>query len=92
MPTTATLHRLPRVGDRVRIERDETAHPSQGTWRRWRGRSATVVVVNVDHKRPVATEYGVVFGGTRPRPDRDGAVDYNEAPVWFLRHELTVLA
>ena len=78
MTTETTLRRLPRVGDRVRIERDEAMHPSRGTWRQWRGRTGTVVAINTD-RRPVATEYGVTFG-TRERAD-----------AWFLRHELTVL-
>jgi len=50
------------------------------------------VTINRDRVRPVATEYGVVFGATRPRADRDGALDYSEAPVWFLGRELRVLA
>jgi ribosomal protein L21E len=79
MTTTDTLRRLPRVGDRVRIERNEATHPTRGTWRQWRGRTGTVVAINSD-RRPIATEYGVAFG-TGQRTD-----------AWFLRHELAVLA
>jgi hypothetical protein len=90
MTTDNTTRRLPRVGDRIRIERDETAYPSRGTWPGWRGRTGTVAVINRDRQRPLATEYGVVFGATRQRADRDGAVDYSESPAWFLGYELTV--
>lgn len=48
------------VGDRVRIERDETRHPSRGTWPWFRGKTGTVVEINRDRKRPHLTEYGVV--------------------------------
>jgi len=39
--------RPPRVGDRVRIERDETRYPPRGTWPRFRGRRGTVVATNL---------------------------------------------
>ena len=87
-----TIRRLPRVGDRIRVQRDEIIHRPRGTWPRWRGRVGTVVVVNRDRKRPGATEYGVVFGATRARSDGRGELNYSEAPVWFLGHELAVLA
>ncbi len=59
------------VGDRVRIERDETRYPSKGTWPRFRGRVGTVVEINADRQRPHLTEYGVAFGKVWPRPDRE---------------------
>lgn len=89
MPDSTTLRRLPRVGDRVRIERSA---PSRGTWPRWQGRTGTVGVINRDSKRPAATEYGVVFGATRQRADRDGGIAYSESPTWFLGSELVTLA
>jgi ribosomal protein L21E len=43
------------IGDRVRIERDETRYPSKGTWPRFRGKTGTVVEINLG-------EYGVAIG------------------------------
>jgi ribosomal protein L21E len=40
---------LPRrlnVGDRVKIQRDETRYPSKGTWPQFRGKTGTVVEIN----------------------------------------------
>jgi hypothetical protein len=85
-----TTKRLPRVGDHIRIQRDETAHPPHGTWRRWRNRTGTVVTINRDRDNPTRTEYGVAFGATRPRAGREGSVVSSDSPVWFLAHELTV--
>jgi hypothetical protein len=90
MTTTTTARRLPRVGDQVRVQRDETTHPPHGTWRRWRDRTGTVLTINRDRERPTNTEYGVVFGATRERPGRDGSVTSSDSPVWFLGHELAV--
>ncbi|OBI79708.1 hypothetical protein A5664_01695 [Mycolicibacterium fortuitum] len=75
------------VGDRVRIERDETRHPSRGTWPWFRGKTGTVVEINRDRKRPHLTEYGVVFGKVRsPRPS--GSVAMADV-AWFKSYELT---
>jgi hypothetical protein len=77
------------VGDRVRIERDESRYPSRGTWPQFRGRTGTVVEINVDRKRPQLTEYGVAFGKTRTRPD--GSLHGDDATTWFKAHELSAL-
>jgi hypothetical protein len=77
------------VGDRVRIERDETRYPSQGTWPQFRNRTSTVVEINRDHKHPHLTEYGVVFGKTRRRPD--GSLHGDDVTTWFKVYELRVI-
>jgi hypothetical protein len=78
------------VGDRVRVERDETRHPSKGTWPQFRGRIGTVVEVNADLKRPELTECGVIFGATRRRPD--GSLHGDDVVTWFKVYEITALA
>jgi len=75
------------VGDRVRIERDETRYPSKGTWPQFRGRTGTVVEVNADLKRPHLTEYGVSFGATRRRPN--GSLHGDHVVTWFKVYEMT---
>jgi hypothetical protein len=81
---------FPAVGDRVRIERDETRYPSRGTWPQFRGRTGTVIEVNEDRKRPHLTEYGVVFGATRKRPD--GSLHGDDVTTWFKAHETSATA
>ena len=60
-----------KVGDPVRIERDEKLYPSEGTWPQFHGRTGTVDEVNRDRERPHLTEYGVTFGKVR-NPTRMG--------------------
>ena len=50
------------IGRMVRIERDENRYPSKGTWPEFRGRTGTIVEINVDRNRPHRSEYGVAFG------------------------------
>jgi hypothetical protein len=69
------------VGDRVRIERDETRYRSKGTWPQFRGRTGTVVQTNLG-------EYGVVFGKVAPRTDGRGAFQFEGTVTWFQPHEL----
>jgi len=76
------------VGTRVRIERDETCYPAKGTWPQFRGHTGTVVEINVDHKRPNLTEYGVVFGPVRRRPN--GSL-HGDIVTWFKFYEITAL-
>jgi hypothetical protein len=73
------------VGTRVRIERDETRYPSRGTWPRFRGKTGTIVEINLG-------EYGVVFGKAYERSDRPGVYRYHEPPTWFQPYELRTLA
>jgi hypothetical protein len=74
------------VGSRVRIERDETRYPSKGTWPHFRGKTGTIVEINLG-------EYGVAFGKVWPRPDRPGVLRWSDSVVtWFQPHELKVLA
>jgi hypothetical protein len=68
------------VGDRIRIHRDETRHPSRGTWPQFRGRTGTVVEINLG-------EYGVVFGKATPRPSGKGY--YQTVDAWFQPNEVT---
>jgi hypothetical protein len=77
------------VGDRVRIGRDETRYPSRGTWPQFRGRTGTVIEVNADRKRRHLTEYGVVFGATRERPNGSLA---GGGTTWFKVYEMCALA
>lgn len=79
---------LPVVGDRVRIQRDETRYPSKGTWPRFRGRVGTIVEVSHD-KQPHLTEYAVVFSKANRRSDRPDLFRYDSASVvWFKGHEI----
>ena len=86
-----TLAPAPHVGDRVRIERNETRYPSKGTWPEFRRKTGTIVEINVDRKRPYLTEYGVVLGKVRGKPTTFGSIS-NGHPVWFKAHELRDLA
>jgi hypothetical protein len=78
------------VGDRVRIERDETRYPPKGTWPQLRGLIGTVVEVNADRQRPHLTEYGVSFGTVRIRPD--GSLHGDDIVTWFKSYEMSALA
>ncbi len=78
----------PRVGDRVRIERDEVRYPSKGTWPRFRGKTGTVVEINDGPGGP--TEYGVIFRTAPAGPWRKWWSG-GEA-TWFTLHEITPLA
>jgi hypothetical protein len=81
------------VGDRVRVERDETLHPSKGTWPRFRGRIGTVVEVNADRNHPHLTEYGVALGKVSARTDGRGAFNWDASLVaWFKAHEIVRVA
>jgi len=81
-----------KVGDRVRIQRDETKYPSKGTWPRFRGRAGVVVEINRDHKRPHLTEYGVVFDKEyTPGKSRPGSMS-GSAVTWFKVYEMRILA
>jgi hypothetical protein len=75
------------VGDRVRIERDETRYPPEGTWTRFRGKTGTIVEINSD-------EYAVVFGAVKPRKDRPWTFRScgDEAVTWFKAYEIRGLA
>ena len=73
------------VGSRVRIERDETEYPSKGTWPRFRGRTGTVVEINLG-------EYGVCFSSVTPRTDGRGRFRYDSLDVaWFQPHEIAAI-
>jgi hypothetical protein len=77
------------VGDRVRIERDETCYPSKGTWPQFRGLIGTMVEINADKKRPQLTEYGVVFGRQLDMSRKT----WNGGEVtWFKAYEMIPLA
>jgi hypothetical protein len=81
------------VGDRVRIERDETRYPSKGTWPQFRGRTGTIIEVNRDRKRPHLTEYGVALGTVSARIDRPGTFNWDSASVaWFKDYEICRVA
>ncbi|KUH86476.1 MULTISPECIES: hypothetical protein [unclassified Mycobacterium] len=78
-----------RVGDRVRIERDETRWPSKGTWPQFRGKVGTVVEANRDRKRPHLIEYAVALGKVTPRNDGRGGFNYDAKSVaWFKDYEM----
>jgi hypothetical protein len=85
--------RPPVVGDRVRIERDETRYPSKGTWPQFRGRIGTIVEVNVDRKHPHLTEYGVALAKVSARTDGRGAFNWDASSVaWFKVYEIVRVA
>ncbi len=94
MQSTETTRRARfEVGDRVRIERDETRWPSKGTWPQFRGKTGVIVQVNVDRRRPHLTEYGVALGWVAPRSD--GRTQFSWDPkslAWFKVHEMYRLA
>ena len=74
------------IGDRVRIQRDETRYPSKGTWPQFRGKTGTIVEINLG-------EYGVCFGKVTPRKSRPGSFDWDSADVaWFRDYELSVIS
>ncbi|OBG28384.1 hypothetical protein [Mycobacterium sp. 852002-51057_SCH5723018] len=82
------------IGQTVRIERDETRYPSKGSWPEFRGRTGTVVEINLDRKRPNLTEYGVAFGKvTAASPQARRATRWDHAAVaWFKVYEICALA
>lgn len=84
----------PVVGDRVRVERDETRYPSKGTWPQFRGRTGTVVEINEDRKHPHLTEYGVSFGKfTKAPTSHRREFNWSAADVvWFKLYEIAPLA
>jgi len=74
------------VGTQVRIERDETRYPSKGTWPSFRGKTGTIVEINLG-------EYGVAFGKVTPRKSRPSSFDWKSDDVaWFQPHEVTRVA
>jgi len=77
---------MPKVGNKVRLERDETKYPVRGSWARNRGKTATVVEINRAGKGP--TEYAVAFG--RLTPDEDGRYHTTDK-TWFRAWELRVI-
>jgi hypothetical protein len=85
------MNTQPRVGDRVRIQRDETLYPAKGTWPQFRGRTGTVVEINRDRAGagPDRTEYGVEFGKVR-KPKGNGSISSGHS-VWFKDYEMVTL-
>jgi hypothetical protein len=76
-----------RVGQVVRVERDETRYPSRGTWPRYRGRVGTVIRINTADRK-----IGVTFEAVDPArvadpAQRRGIVNLS----WFGPHELVHL-
>lgn len=76
------------IGDRVRIERDETGYPPRGTWREYRGRIGTVVEINDAGRGPA--EHAVVFGAVHQHSVNGSLYGSggSVAKTWFLPHEL----
>jgi hypothetical protein len=75
------------VGTKVRIERDETLYPSKGTWPQFRGKTGTVVEINLG-------EYGVQFGNATPWNGRPGQFYRSSGSnvAWFRPYEVCPLA
>jgi hypothetical protein len=67
-----------KVGERVRVERDESRWPSRGSWPKYRGRVGTVVRLN---RRD--GEIGVSFSNRGPNATGVASTD-----SWFLPREL----
>ena len=75
------------AGTPVRDERDEQRYPAKGTWAQFRGRTGTVVGINLDRDRPHLTEYAVCFGKVWRGATR---LDWEAKQVaWFKRYEIT---
>lgn len=85
-----------KAGTRVRIERDETEYPSRGTWPMFKGRTATVTVVNRGYTRTVV---GRPSGMSKKLPafprevkiDTEYGVSFGKGQgvdAWFRAHEL----
>jgi hypothetical protein len=71
-----------KVGDHLRIERDETRYPSKGTWPSFRGTTGTIVEFNLG-------EVGVCFTKVTPRTDGRGNFRYDTKSVaWFQPYEV----
>lgn len=75
---------FPALGTKVRIERDERRYPSKGTWPQFRGKTGTVVEINLG-------EIGVTFGKAYPRPDRPRVYRSAGPVTWFQPYEITPL-
>jgi hypothetical protein len=73
------------VGSRVRIERDETRYPSKGTWPQFRGKTGTIVEINLG-------EYGVAIGKTLPASGKRGGSMKGGAVTWFQPYEFRVIS
>ena len=71
------------VGDRVRIERDETVYPSKGTWPQFRGKTGTIVEINLG-------ECGVAVGKALPASGRRGGSMKGGSVTWFQPYELRI--
>ena len=73
-----------RMGDLVRVERDETRWPSKGSWPKYRGRVGTIVSINrSDH------ECGLSW-----RPNAAAQLGTNTVvgvDSWFLPHEIVLV-
>jgi hypothetical protein len=80
----------PRVGDRVRVKRDETRYPTRGSWPRFRGRTGTVIEINPDRRRSHLTEYAVAFGKVSARTN-NGSLKASGI-AWFKVYEIAALA
>lgn len=61
-----------KIGDRVKVERDEKLYPIRGTWRYFRGKSGELEDINKNGQG--AWEYGVTLAGW--------------GLVWFKKHEI----
>ena len=61
------------IGDRVKVERDETVYRLRGTWLWFRGKTGVVEEIN-RAKRKALTEYGVRLEG--------------HGLTWFKEYEL----
>lgn len=80
-----------KVGDRVRVDRDEGRYPSRGTWPQFRGKSGTVVEINRG-MRSGPTEYGVIFGRVRQTEHRHSGLAYSGSPTWFKAEEIVAVS
>lgn len=64
-----------KIGDRVKIARDEKKYPARGTWRKFRNKYGQLEAINKDGKGP--WEYGVNLEGY--------------GVTWFKKHEIREL-
>jgi len=75
-----------KIGDRVRVERDEKEYPARGTWADYRGKTGTVVIASQ------FGEVGVAFKAVKMDPTAPGGmVRQGSDTTFFLPHELVLI-
>lgn len=85
-----------RVGDKVRVERDEQLYPSKGTWSQFAGKTGIVASVNRGRTetvigRPVGMSKKLPAFPREVKIETEYGVSFtrgNHVDAWFQAHEL----